>query len=964
MPDISQTQYLLSLPPAMAEAFEPPEDEADRWFACSDPPRVKLGSAGGTANLLAQAWKATGSTMRFREWLRSSRKLIVHGGGQSRRLPAYSVVGKPFIPMPVIRRSYGQSMNQTLIDLQLPQYRSLLERASDETVVMITSGDLLLRFAPRISDLPSADVVAVGMPTRPEQAEHFGVFFTQPDDPHQIAFFLQKPRPDKIRELASRHPFLVDTGIWLMSERAVMALMERCGWDDNTQRFADGVARLYELYAGFGLSLGSDPSEPARDISSLSSAVVGLAEPQFYHMGTSRQLIESMTALQNYSDGMAWTGMIHPDQFILNSVFDQPKRDSANHTLWVENSYIASGWRLRSEHVLTGVPENDWKLELEAGACLDFVPIGESDVCVRAYGIDDSFSGTIGDGGATLCGRPLGEWLADRGIDQATVGIDPAADIYTAPLFPVLATERIDAPLIKWLFAQNPEARPDLTAAWVGSRRLSAEQIGPSANLRRLLDQRARLQAASLLTLYRKWQMSIFPRLDLQDTARLFVARGIGLPDDDGLPVGSGPLDRIHHHMFRSAVMRESGADGWQQEEHKSFEQLRRSIISESGLAPVDPERNVLDDQIIWGRSPARLDLAGGWTDTPPNCIEHGGKVVNVAVDLNGQPPVQVFAKLCPRPELVVRSIDLGVELKIHTYEELNTFAQPGSEFALAKAALAVAGFLPEFSARGGFANLEEQLRAFGGGIELSLLAAMPAGSGLGTSSILAATLLGTLSELCALNWDRYDLVSRTLAVEQMLTTGGGWQDQVGALFGGLKLAETTPGMSQRPTIRWLPDRLLSQGYANELAMLYYTGLTRLAKSILQEIVRGMFLNSSKRLGILTAMRDHALATFEAIQRSDWDDLCASVARSWVLNQELDSDTNPPAVQQILDRVQGDLAGAKLLGAGGGGYMLMLAKDRAAGERIRHKLEADPPNTRARFVDFSVSHTGLEVTRS
>ena len=58
---------------------------------------------------------------------------------------------------------------------------------------------------------------------------------------------------------------------------------------------------------------------------------------------------------------------------------------------------------------------------------------------------------------------------------------------------------------------------------------------------------------------------------------------------------------------------------------------------------PVAPRRNVLDDQILWGRSPVRLDLAGGWTDTPPYCILEGGKVVNLSVELNGQLPLQVF---------------------------------------------------------------------------------------------------------------------------------------------------------------------------------------------------------------------------------------------------------------------------------------------------------------------------------
>lgn len=72
-----------------------------------------------------------------------------------------------------------------------------------------------------------------------------------------------------------------------------------------------------------------------------------------------------------------------------------------------------------------------------------------------------------------------------------------------------------------------------------------------------------------------------------------------------------------------------------------------------------------------------------------------------MAVDLNGQPPMQVFVRLCPRPEIVLRSIDLGVEERIGSYAELDTFAQPGSAFALAKAACALAGFLPRLGTRG-----------------------------------------------------------------------------------------------------------------------------------------------------------------------------------------------------------------------------------------------------------------------
>ena len=311
-----------------------------------------------------------------------------------------------------------------------------------------------------------------------------------------------------------------------------------------------------------------------------------------------------------------------------------------------------------------------------------------------------------------------------------------------------------------------------------------------------------------------------------------------------------------------------------------------------------------------------------------------------------------------------MRSIDLGVEERVRTYTELDTFARPDQPFALAKAALALAGFLPRFHTEGGFSSLESQLKAFGAGLEISLLSAVPKGSGLGTSSILAATVLAALGELCGLGWDRNVLFTRTLALEQMLTTGGGWQDQAGGLYRGIKLIDTDAGLAQRPSLRWLPHHLFDHAYANRSILLYYTGLTRLAKNILAEIVRSIFLNAPSSLSILADIGANAEFAGAALQRCDYPMLTEAVRRSWRLNQQLDRGTNPPAVNQILERVEDYLGAAKLLGAGGGGYLLMFAKDEEAAARIRSTLTREPPNPRARFVDFTLSETGLELTRS
>lgn len=959
-------EELVTVPPRMAQQFKELED-GGAAFAISDPPGAKLGSGGGTAHLLWQGWKASGQKS-FAGWLTDSPKLVIHAGGQSRRLPAYAPVGKLFMPIPVFRWAQGQRLDQALLDVQLPGYRNIIEHAPQNFVTMVASGDVLLRFGKELPVFPEVDVLGLGMWVTPEVAKNFGVFFCERRNPGELAFFMQKPPPSQTRELSGDYFSLIDTGMWLLSKRAVEVLLKKCGWNPKSEGFADGKVRSYELYGEFGLALGTKPRRPDSEVSGLTCAVIPLPESEFYHLGTSRQMIEAVAALQHLELDETKLGLMgakrHPDQYLQNSRFQFPLRHEENHTLWVENSSIPATWKLAHDHVLTGVPDNEWDLALEPGVCLDFVPIGENEWCVRFYHIDDSFAGEIGEVTTKLLGRPAPNWFFGRGISREEAGIQNT-DIQEIPLFPVLKTEELEPRFIEWLFSAQPVKSPEFAARWTkGLLRLSATELQKESNLTRLYAQRERNRRECLVPMLRNYRWSVFFKLDLEHTAKLFAASSLELPP---APPPSDSVDgmiRVRDEMFRAAVLRHRHLRGETEHERAAFALLRDMIVREAQLLPAEPKRRLLDDQIVWGRSPVRLDLAGGWTDTPPYCLEHGGRVLNLAVDLNGQPPIQVFAKLSEKLELVLRSIDLGVEQRVRSYAELESFAEPGSEFALAKAACALAGFLPRFHVTGGYPTLEAQLRAFGGGIEISMLSAVPKGSGLGTSSILAATLLATLSDACGLGWDKEVLFKRTLALEQLLTTGGGWQDQAGGLYRGVKLLETGKGIDQRLTLRWCPEHLFDSDHANKTILLYYTGLTRLAKNILHEIVRGIFLNSPSHLQIVEEIGANASAAFHAIQRSDRTGLVESVRKSWELNQRLDSGTNPPEVQAILSDVSDYLEATKLLGAGGGGYLLMFAKDEEAAAHLRKKLAENPPNERARFVAMSLSDTGLQLTRS
>ena len=680
----------------------------------------------------------------------------------------------------------------------------------------------------------------------------------------------------------------------------------------------------YDLYSEFGCALGTDPTIDDPELRELTVAIVPLNDGEFYHFGTSREMISSTVALQNVVTDqrhiMHHDRKPHPSIFVQNAV-TEIEFTADNNNIWIENSHIGPRWTLTRDNIVTGVPRNDWEVHLSPGQCIDIVPIGDDHYALRRYHIDDRFDGA----------------------EQQR------------PQFPVLTLDEL-------VWAVKGERWEECSNAKVASHPspltphlLSAEQLSSQANLSRLFAQRASFRKAALPAMARNWVYSVFYQLDLDHAASLFHQYNIPLPPP--LPSDAPLMTRIHDAMFRG-------------DNATAFGLLREGITTHllsSHLSPLtthpSPRLSVHHDQIVWARSPVRIDIAGGWTDTPPYCLLEGGNVVNLAIELNGQQPLQAFVKPSKEHRITLRSIDLGATEVVTTYDELRQFNRVGSPFSIPKAALALAGFLPEFCEER-HPSLEAQLKDFGCGIELTLLSAIPAGSGLGTSSILAATVLAAVSDFCSLAWDKNELGRRTLVLEQLLTTGGGWQDQFGGLLGGVKLLQTQSGFQQAPLVRWLPTDLYTAPDYRACHLLYYTGITRTAKQILAEIVRRMFLNHHDQLLLLRQMGCQAYDMFEAIQRQDFQQMGLLVRKTWQQNQQLDSGTNPESVYRLTQLIDDLCLGYKLPGAGGGGYLYMVAKDPDAAARIRHILSNNAINGNARFVDMNLSQTGLQVSRS
>lgn len=909
---------LLSLPPNLVGWFHDitgyPKSE---WFCTNDPIDHKLGSGGGTTWLLTQAYENemahsdANNQKTFDEWLSSEKRLLLHAGGQSRRLPAYAPSGKVLTPVPVFRWERGQRLSQDLLSLQIPLYKKIMDAAPSSLHTMIVSGDVLIRTTQPLQPIPEADVVCYGLWLGPEIAKNHGVFVSSCDTPSVLKCMLQKPSPATLGTIQKDHYYLTDIGIWLLSDKAVKVLMSHKG--------------EYDLYSEFGGAMGTEPTLNDEAVKELKVAILPLSGGEFYHFGTSHELLSSTLAIQNLVNDqrliMHHSRKPHPCIFIQNSITKKAV-DSSNEEVWIENSYISEGWSISQKNIITGVPKNNWNITLAPDQCIDIVPMGETQYVVRPYGFNDRFAG----------------------------------EEQQRPQFPIVDNIDEAGLVLRYMLNQETEGedKGKGKAIFEKAQKISAEQISATANLRRLFEQRREFRKHNWSALADNYEHSVFYQLDLNDAAKEFKANGIAMPKP--LPDSAPLLTRMKDAMFRG-------------DNDKAFGLLREGIVKTSNTNGINMptlssmSNKVATDQIVWGRSPVRIDIAGGWTDTPPFCLMEGGSVVNLAIELNGQQPIQTYVKPCREHHVVLKSIDLGASEIVETYEQLADFKRVGSPFSIPKAALALAGFLPQYSQEK-YPDLKSQLMAFGCGIEITLLSAIPAGSGLGTSSVLAATVLGTINDFLSLGWDKNEICHKTLVLEQLLTTGGGWQDQFGGVLQGVKLLQTCKGFEQQPIVHWLPTDLYTQPEYQACHLLYYTGITRTAKTILAEIVQKMFLNDHDQVALLREMKAHSLQMYEAIQRNDFKEMGKLVGKTWLQNQAIDAGTNPMEVKKLTDLIDDLCLGYKLPGAGGGGYLYMVAKDPEAAARIKVILNANRPNGNARFVGMSLSKTGLQVSRS
>jgi D-glycero-alpha-D-manno-heptose-7-phosphate kinase len=304
---------------------------------------------------------------------------------------------------------------------------------------------------------------------------------------------------------------------------------------------------------------------------------------------------------------------------------------------------------------------------------------------------------------------------------------------------------------------------------------------------------------------------------------------------------------------------------------------------------------------MIISRTPFRISLFGGGTDYPAWFREHGGQVLGTAINKYSYISVRELPPFFEHRYRIAYS-------RLEHVREIGEIMHPVVREVLAE-------------------------MKYGEGLEIHFDSDVPARSGLGSSSAFTVGFLHALNALSGRMVTKSELGRMAIRVEQdLLKEAVGCQDQLWAAFGGLNHITFPPtGDFEVNPIVLARDR---RSQLMQSIMLFFTGFSRYASEIAQHQIANMPYRT-QQLRAIQSMVGDALTILQS-DSSFIRSLGELLHESWRLKRELAEDVSTPAVDEIYEAARAAGAiGGKLLGAGGGGFMMFLVEP----ERRQHLRE-------------------------
>ncbi len=871
---------------------------ATHFAVLADPDGKRVGSGGATLQALRY--------IRQRETsFDGLRILVIHSGGDSKRVPQYSACGKLFSPVP---RMLPDGRRSSLFDEFLIGMSGVPARLGAGGMLTL-SGDVLLLFNPLQLDFYGTGAAALSIKESAQTGKDHGVFLR--DAQGNVGQFLHKQSLQTLAEAGAidgAGNVNIDTGAVIFGSAVLEALYGLVRTEEGFARYVNDKVRL-SFYGDFLYPLAAQSTleafyrekpegEFTPQLREARTRLWELLHPHrmklmcfspgsFLHFGTSRELLSLVTEQMEGFRFLDWSPRVHtnakaPHFAASNSYVSKSAQVGAGS--YIEDSNIHAGSHVGAGSIVSGVTLRGQSVP--DGTVLHGLKLKDGRFVARLYGVDDNPKE------AAWMGQPLDGPLWDAPLFCAFPTMDEAVEA-------TLAGRRGDFSL-----------RSSFEAADAAGILAWQEKMDDKVKVEKFLEAiDDGVPVAELL------QFRLSPR----------ILRRLRLAAED-----SSFSRKIRIYYYLSKVGGDPALEGL------CFSQIRDMIFAASVSGdPYDPAARIVCDQVT-ERLPVRVNWGGGWSDTPPYCNEQGGTVLNVAVTLQGRLPIEVTVRRLDARQVVLASADNGSYQEFTQLAPLLDCRNPHDAFALHKAALLACGVLPQDASQ----SLEDVLNRLGGGVYLSTqVIDIPRGSGLGTSSILAGGCAKALFRFLGIPADDNAIYTRVLCMEQLMSTGGGWQDQVGGLTPGIKMVTAKPGLLQN--IHWEPVRL-SDAALEELSRrfaLIYTGQRRLARNLLREVVGKYIGSDPAALRVLYEIQRLAVLMRFELERGNIDGFAQLLCEHWERSQELDAGCTNTCINQIFHTIDDLIDGRMICGAGGGGFLQVILKRGVTRDDLRGRLQ-------------------------
>ncbi|XXG77730.1 hypothetical protein AAC387_Pa08g1827 [Persea americana] len=879
--------------------------------------------------------------------------LLLHAGGDSKRVPWANPMGKVFLPLPYLAADDPDGPVPLLFDHILSISSCARQAFKNEGGIFIMTGDVLPCFDASTMALPADASCIITVPITLDIASNHGVVVASKTGMIAVR---GKAWVELLMLASSSQTMIME----LLKSRKEMSLYEDlvAAWVPAKHEWLKCRPLGEELVNALGNQKMF--SYCAYDLS-------------FLHFGTSAEVLDHLSGSNSGLVGRrhlcsipATTVCDIAASAIILSSKIAPGVSVGEDSL-IYDSSLSGGIQIGSQSIVVGVniqgdgeywpTRTSVRFILPDRHCLWEVPlVGQTGRVLIYCGLHDNPKNSFSRDG-TFCGRPWKKFLFDLCIEQSELwnSLDTQGKcLWNAKIYPVLPPFEMLS-LAMWLMGSSNRNDETMLSLWRSASRVSLEELHRSIDFPKLCSVSSNHQAdlaAGIANACISYGLlgrnlsQLCEEIMQKDMSGIEICKDFlmlcpGLQDQcsEIIPQSRAyqvqvDLHRVcgeetnacnmEHKVWAAVASETASAVKYGFGDHPSDFPNGRSPSSchgndaDGSSHPFKPRRAKVE-------LPVRVDFVGGWSDTPPWSLERSGCVLNMAISLEGSRPVGTVIETTETRGLLICD-DSENQLYIEDPTSINMPFDNDDLFRLVKSALLVTGIV--------HANLLAST-----GLRIRTWANVPRGSGLGTSSILAAAVVKGLLHIMEEDESNENVARLVLVLEQIMGTGGGWQDQIGGLYPGIKCTSSFPGKPLRLQVIPLlaSPQLLSE--LEQRLLVVFTGQVRLAHQVLQKVVIRYLQRDNLLISSIKRLAELAKIGRETLMNDDLDELGEIMLEAWRLHQELDPYCSNEFVDRLFEFADRFCCGYKLVGAGGGGFALLLAKDGEHAKELRHLLD-------------------------